>query len=79
MQAKLFFKKSVLLDELEIPSYPSAYVINSETHDQPGEHWVAVYFDQHGRGEYFDSYGLPSLGCLTGALHETMFCGRMDL
>ena len=26
---------------------------------KPAEHWIAVYFDKHGKGEYFDSYGLP--------------------
>ena len=26
---------------------------------KPGEHWIAVYFKNRGRGEYFDSYGLP--------------------
>ena len=32
------------------------YVINTDEHDQPGQHWVAVYND-----EYFDSFGLPPL------------------
>ena len=30
------------------------YVINTDEHDEPGEHWVAVY-----NNEYFDSFGLP--------------------
>ena len=58
-QAKKIFKKVCALDEIEVPSYPSAYVINSDTSDKKGEHWVAVYFDKNRRGEYFDSYGLP--------------------
>ena len=57
--SRYLFRKVCALDELEPASFPSAYVINSQTSDQPGEHWVAVYFDRHGRGEYFDSYGLP--------------------
>lgn len=32
------------------------YVINTDDHDEPGEHWVAVYC--HEINEYFDSYGL---------------------
>ena len=32
------------------------YVINTDDHDQPGEHWVAVY-----NNEYFDSFGVPPL------------------
>ena len=38
---------------------PSAYVINTDRAGGPGEHWVVVWFDGQGRGEYFDSYGLP--------------------
>lgn len=35
---------------------PGAYVINTDNHDEPGSHWVAVY--DNGRVvEYFDSYG----------------------
>ena len=32
------------------------YVINTDEHDQPGEHWVAVY-----NKEYFDSFGVSPL------------------
>ena len=58
-QAKKIFEKVCALDEIEVPSYPIAYVINSDTSDKKGEHWVVVYFDKNRRGEYFDSYGLP--------------------
>jgi len=34
-----------------------AFVINTDPHDRPGEHWVACYIDE--TGDYFDSYGLP--------------------
>ena len=44
-----------------IEKYPSAYVCNTDPHTEEGEHWVAIYVDEHGRGEYFDSYGLPPL------------------
>ena len=36
-------------------------IVNTDTHDLPGEHWIAIYLDGNGRGEYFDSYGLPPL------------------
>ena len=36
-----------------------AYIINSDDHDEPGEHWLAVYNDNC--VEYFDSYGLAPL------------------
>ena len=56
-QAKKIFKNVCALKEIEVPSYPSACVINSDTSDKKGEHWVAIYFDKNRRGEYFDSYG----------------------
>ena len=52
------FKKVCAFDELEKPVFPFAYVINSDPSNESGEHWLAVYFDKCGRGEYFDSYGL---------------------
>ena len=36
-------------------------IVNTDTHDSPGEHWIAIYLDGNGGGEYFDSYGLPPL------------------
>ena len=39
--------------------YPGAYVCNTHPHTEEGEHWIVLYVDQHGQGEYFDSYGLP--------------------
>ena len=59
LKSKTIFKKVCALDQLEKPTFPSAYVINSDPSSKPGEHWVAVYFDKRSRGEYFDSYGLP--------------------
>ena len=59
LKSKTIFKKVCALDQLEKPTFPSGYVINSDPRSEPGEHWVAVYFDKRGRGEYFDSYGLP--------------------
>ena len=59
LKSKTIFKKVCALDQLEKPTFPFAYVINSDPSSEPGEHWVAVYFDKRGRGEYFDSYGLP--------------------
>ena len=58
LKSKTIFKKVCALDQLEKPTFPSAYVINLDTCSEPGEHSVVVYFDKRGRGEYFDSYGL---------------------
>ena len=43
--------------------YPTAMVWNTDPADQPGEHWVATYFNEDGMGEYFDSYGLEPPAC----------------
>ena len=40
-------------------TFPSSFVGNTHHSSRPGEHWVAFYFDKHGHGEYFDSFGLP--------------------
>ena len=57
-QTQNVFKKVCAFDQLKKPVFPSAYVINSDSSSKPGEHWIAVYFDKRGRGEYFDSYAL---------------------
>ena len=59
LKSKTIFKKVYALDQLEKPTFLSAYIINSDPSSEPGEHWVVVYFDKCGREEYFDSYGLP--------------------
>jgi hypothetical protein len=37
---------------------PSAYIINTETRDKDGEHWIAIYYNNYGNVEFFDSFGL---------------------
>jgi len=39
---------------------PGAVICNTDPHDKPGAHWVAMYVDGD-VGEYFDSYGLPPI------------------
>ena len=36
-------------------------IVNSDDHNKPGEHWVAMYVDRDGRRSYFGSYGLPPI------------------
>ena len=31
-------------------------VLNTHTHEKPGEHWLAIYVDENGFGEFFDSF-----------------------
>lgn len=44
-----------------ISEYPAALVCNTDPHNKPGQHWIAMYIDVDGYGEYFDSYGMPPL------------------
>lgn len=42
--------------------FPSAYIVNTDNDYEPGEHWVAFYFESNSSlPEYFDSYGLYPL------------------
>ena len=41
-------KKICAFDQLEKPVFSSAYVINSDPSNEPGEHWIVVYFDKRG-------------------------------
>jgi hypothetical protein len=47
-----------------ISSYPSAIVVNTDKHDQPGSHWVGLYFDDKEKCEFFDSFGRAPIGHL---------------
>ena len=40
------------------PLHTKAYIVNTDLSEDPGEHWIAVYFRDK-RVIYFDSYGLP--------------------
>ena len=37
---------------------PGAYVINTDDHDEPGSHWIAVYCEND-HVDFMDSYGRP--------------------
>lgn len=59
LYSKHVFKNVVARNRLpKYIKYPSAYVINTHNHNQPGEHWLAIYFDNKRNCEFFDSYGL---------------------
>ena len=46
-------------DELaDVNVRPSAIVVNTDPANRPGQHWICIYFDEDGHGEYFDSFGL---------------------
>ena len=38
---------------------PTACIFNTQRHDKPGLHWVAIYVNKNGDAWYFDSFGVP--------------------
>lgn len=42
-----------------LPKNPRLLICNTDPSHKPGQHWIAIYVDQYGRGEYFDSFGRP--------------------
>ena len=40
-----------------ISKLPALIVCNTDTRRGPGEHWIVIYLDNTGHGEYFDSFG----------------------
>lgn len=37
--------------------FPSCFIFNTDPHDRPGEHWIAVYIDNKGKCQFFDPFG----------------------
>jgi hypothetical protein len=44
--------------------FPCSVVANTDPHDAPGQHWIAMHYDARGNGTYFDSYGTAPFGAL---------------
>lgn len=38
--------------------HPIALIVNTDPSWKQGTHWIAIFVDANGRGEYFDSYGI---------------------
>ena len=45
----------------ELTSLPVSMIINTDKHNEKGEHWVAIYISEKKKGYYFDSYGMPPI------------------
>lgn len=39
------------------PTYPSCFILNTDPSREQGEHWLAIYYDNNGNADFFDSYG----------------------
>jgi len=46
-------------DEIPRTLNHGGFIANTDTRRFPGSHWIAIYVDEKGVGEFFDSYGLP--------------------
>lgn len=45
-----------------LPNRNNSFICNTANSRSEGEHWIGIYIDSDGYGEYFDSYGFrPSL------------------
>lgn len=42
-----------------LPKNPHLLVCNTDESKKPGTHWVAIYINESGIGEFFDSFGRP--------------------
>ena len=52
--------------------YPACFIVNTDTSDMSGEHWLAVYYDENKQADFFDSYGNnPKLFGLDRYLNKT--------
>lgn len=38
-------------------SYPAAMIANTKPSTHPGQHWIAIFVNKEGYGDYFCSYG----------------------
>jgi hypothetical protein len=48
---------------------PACFIVNTDTHNLEGEHWLAVSFESHGRIYVFDPFGMFYPKLLTDRLH----------
>ena len=42
-----------------VKAYPFFMIVNTQSHNLPGEHWISVFIGSDRRGEVFDSLALP--------------------
>ena len=47
------------LPDLTQMQRPFAFGFNTDPHDKPGKHWIAIYGPSDGPLKFFDSFGMP--------------------
>jgi hypothetical protein len=53
-----------------LPDEPRLLVCNTDPARKPGRHWVAIYVDSRGRGEFFDSFGRKPFDLFQNYMNE---------
>lgn len=43
----------------KVNKYPSCLIFNTDPHDKPGQHWIAVIFYNTKKCEFYDPLGFP--------------------
>lgn len=52
--------------------FPCSFIVNTDKQNEPGEHWLAFYYDENRHATFFDPCGLsPSVYGLEAFLHRT--------
>ena len=74
------FHDVVSVDDLPsfLRHYPIFLVVNTQSHNLPGEHWIAVFIDKDKRGEVFDSLALPPSILLSRWMNRFTHSWRMN-
>ena len=49
---------------------PCCLIVNTKPDTHPGEHWVAMFINKEGYGDYFCSYGLPPKAEFTAFMNK---------
>jgi hypothetical protein len=65
-------------DELPFqPPYPSCLIFNTAPREHSGQHWFALYYDQNGKCNFFDPYGMPAVNFnMTSYLKKLQIIGK---
>ena len=58
------------IDNLPQHPGPKLLVANTDTSDDPGQHWMAISVDGCGNGQFFDSFGRPPTGTFRDYLNK---------
>ena len=55
------FKGVFAADTIPFHITSGGIIVNTDKKNEPGEHWVAIYYNGDGSCEYWDGFGLPPI------------------